>query len=254
MAKFFVKEEQIQQDQVKIQGEDVNHIVNVLRLKKKDDIIINNTDTGVSYYTEIVEINKENVICKIKEEIEETTESNIHVTIFQGLPKADKMEYIIQKTTELGVKEIIPISMKRCIVKLDEKDKVKKIQRWQKIAEVASKQSQRDHIPNIQEPKIIQDVCDQINKFDIFLVAYENEENISLKNELKKQKEQRNINKKDIIKIGILIGPEGGIDIDEIEKLKESGAKIVSLGKRILRTETAPLAMLSNILYELESE
>lgn len=252
MPKFFVKNEQIKENQIEILGEDVNHIVNVLRLQKHDKIVVANLESAVSYKAEILELHKEKVICQIIEKIEETTESNVNVTIFQGLPKADKMEYIIQKTTELGVKKLIPVSMKRCIVKLDEKDKTKKIARWQKIAEVASKQSQRDMIPEIGNIENLKQVCEKIKDFEIFLVAYENEENVTLKRELLELKKRKVKEQIENINIAILIGPEGGLEEEEVHNLKELGAKVVSLGKRILRTETAPLAMLSNIMYELE--
>ena len=254
MPKFFVKNNQIKNELIEIQGEDVNHISNVLRLQKEDIITITDKETSNSYNTQILELSKEKVICQIIEKIQDTTESKVKVTIFQGLPKADKMELIIQKTTELGVNKIAPVFMKRCIVKLEGKDSIKKIERWRKIAEVASKQSGRDIIPTIENVENIKKVCEYIKDFDLFLVAYENEEENSLKNELTNFKAKITKGNEESIeyKIGILIGPEGGIDIDEINILKEAGAKIVSLGKRILRTETAPIAMLSNIIYELE--
>lgn len=174
-----------------------------------------------------------------------SVETNIDITIYQGLPKADKMDLIIQKTTEIGVKQIVPVAMERSIVKLNEKDAKKKIERWQKIAQVAAKQSKRDIIPKIENIIKICELCDEIKEYDLFLVAYENEEETTLKQILRQNRE--------IKKIGVLVGPEGGIDNKEIEKLLQSGAKVVSLGKRILRTETAPIAIASNIVYEFES-
>ena len=171
----------------------------------------------------------------------------MEIHLYQGLPKADKMELIIQKTTELGIYKIIPVDMVRCVVKLDEKDIKKKIERWQKIAEGAAKQSKRDIIPKIENKLKLKDLINKIKEYDIFIVAYEEEEEKTLKQVLKKLENKNNY------KIGILIGPEGGIDLKEIEILKENGAIIVTLGKRILRTETAPIAMVSNILYELEN-
>ena len=157
------------------------------------------------------------------------------------------MELIIQKTTELGINKIIPVDMIRCVVKLDEKDIRKKTERWQKIAEGAAKQSKRDIIPKIENKLKLKEVTNKIKEYDIFIVAYEEEEAQTLKQVLKKLENKNNY------KIGILIGPEGGIDLKEIENLKENGAIIVTLGKRILRTETAPITMVSNILYELEN-
>ncbi len=246
MYKFFVLENQIQDNIVKILGEDVRHITNVLRLKEKEKLIVCNKDTGVSYISEITNIFKENIECKILEKELITTESNIHIDIYQALPKLDKMEYIIQKATEIGAKKIIPVVMERCIVKLDEKNTIKKIERWQKIAEVAAKQSKRDVIPKIENVVNITNICNIVQQYDIILIAYENEESNTLKNELKK------LNKEKELKIGIVIGPEGGISEKEIEKLVKCGAKCITLGKRILRTETASLVILSDIIYEFE--
>lgn len=246
MQKFFVKDNQINGEIIEILGEDVNHIINVLRLKKEDEIQICVTE-GISqnYIVKIVEYNKEKITCKIIGKLNKSVETNIDITIYQGLPKADKMELIIQKTTEIGVKKIVPVAMERSIVKLNEKDAKKKIERWQKIAEVAAKQSKRDIIPKIENVIKISEFCSEINEYDLFIVAYENEEEITLKQILKQNK--------GIKKIGVLVGPEGGIDEKEIKKLKQSGAKVVSLGKRILRTETAPIAIASNIVYEFEN-
>ena len=156
------------------------------------------------------------------------------------------MELIIQKTTEIGVSKIIPVEMARCIVKLDEKDAKKKIERWQKVAEGAAKQSKRDKIPKIEEKIKLKDIQSKIDEYDIFLIAYEEE----IKNSLKKQLKM--LNKKEKYKIGVLVGPEGGIAKEEIEMLKGENVKLVTLGKRILRTETAPIVITSNIIYELE--
>lgn len=246
MPKFFVKDEQVDGENIKIVGEDVNHIVNVLRLKKEDEVQICNANTNVNYIANIINMNKKIVECKIKHIENSTNETNIDITLFQGLPKADKMEYIIQKNVELGVKHIVPVDMERSIVKLDEKTMIKKIERWQKISEVASKQSGRDIIPKIEIPTNIKKICENINEYDIVLVAYENEEDNTLKTELQK------IKRTDNLKIAIIIGPEGGIDKKEILQLKEVGAKTITLGQRILRTETASIVVISNIIYELE--
>lgn len=243
MPKFFVKNNQIENDKITIIGTDVNHIANVLRLKINDQIKICNEETAQNYIAKITEINKEDVECKIVEKIASNTEATVHITIFQGLPKADKMELIIQKCTELGVKEITPVQMKRCVTKLDEKSSSKKIERWQKIAEVAAKQSGRDAICKINNVINIKNICNICQKYDIVLVPYENEENISLKDVIKDLPQN-------IKKIGIVIGPEGGFEEQEIEILRQSNCKIVTLGERILRTETVAIAVSSVILYE----
>lgn len=269
MPKFFVASHQIQNDVVTIIGEDVNHIANVLRLQREDEIIVCDKDEITSYRTRITDINKEQVVCKIIEKITETTESNVEVTIFQGLPKSDKMEYIIQKATELGAKEIVPVAMKRCVVKLEGKDEVKKIDRWQKIAEVAAKQSGRDRIPNVHKVMKFQEMKNIISEFDVFIVAYEGEKRTTLRQILVKEcmkrleKNLKDLSQKQLgdkikkekvpLKIGVVIGPEGGLESQEVEELKQCEAKIITLGNRILRTETASLAILSIIMYELES-
>lgn len=249
MPKFFVTEEQIKDNSITIKGQDVNHIRNVLRKKEKDKITICNSSSEQDYLCEINNIEEDRIRCTILNEIEDNVESNIKVTIFQGLPKADKMELVIQKSVELGVYDITPVEMKRCVVKLKEKDKIKKIERWQKISEVASKQSGRNIIPKINPIKQLKEICDLHSQYDILLVAYENEKDNTLKQELQNIKKQG----KEELKIGVLIGPEGGIDEKEIEILQQSGAKIITLGKRILRTETVALNVLSIIMYELEN-
>lgn len=253
MPKFFIKGQQIKEDKIIIIGQDVNHIKKVLRGKIGDEIQICNNDNGDNFLCEIQEI-KEEIVCQIKEKLHNKVESNIEVTIFQGLPKADKMEYIIQKSVELGVYDITPIEMKRCVVKLNEKDKNKKIERWQKISEVAAKQCGRDIIPKINNIINIKNICNLIEKYDIVLVAYENEKQNTLKEQLNKIKDQYcSNNKKEKVKIGIVIGPEGGLESQDVEMMKEKGAKVITLGKRILRTETVALNMLSIIMYELEN-
>ena len=251
MPKFFVKEEQIKDNEIIIIGQDVKHIKKVLRAKTGDELQICNSQYGENFLCEIQDLENEDITCKIKEKIQEKVESNIKVTIFQGLPKADKMEYIIQKSVELGVSNITPVEMKRCVVKLDGKDKIKKIERWQKISEVAAKQCGRDIIPQINNVINIQNICNLISEYDILLVAYENEKENTLKEQIEKLKKQNNSESK--IKIGIVIGPEGGLEENDVNKLKENGAQIITLGKRILRTETVALNILSIIMYELEN-
>lgn len=250
MPKFFINSNQIDKNIINIQGKDVNHIKNVLRKRIEDEIIICDSYNSKDYLCKIQDIKEENIICRIEKVIENDVESNINVSIFQGLPKADKMELIIQKSVELGVFDITPIEMKRCVVKLNEKDKIKKIQRWQKISEVAAKQSGRGIIPKINDIISIKNVCNLYKEYDIVLVAYENEKENTLKQELIKFKESSSNLEK--LKIAVIIGPEGGIDEKEIEELKTNGAKTITLGKRILRTETVALNIISIIMYELE--
>ena len=160
------------------------------------------------------------------------------------------MELIIQKSVELGVYDITPIEMKRCVVKLNEKEKQKKIQRWQKISEVAAKQCRRNIIPKINNVTNIQNVCNLIQDYDIVLVAYENERENTLRNEIEILKNNLQ-NKDEDIKIAVLIGPEGGLEEKDVELMEQNNAKIITLGNRILRTETVALNILSILIYEL---
>jgi len=217
MSKFFVKTEQINNNDIVIIGDDVNHIINVLRMKKTDEIQICNQDTGDNYNAEIVNYSKNEVECKIISKINETTESNVHITLFQGIPKFEKMELIIQKNTEVGIKSIVPVIMERTVVKLDEKIASKKLERWQKIAEIAAKQSMRDIIPQIGNITKLKDI--DTTEFDAVLVAYENEEHNMLKTELQKleRKIKSNNSSEQQYNIAIVIGPEGGISEKESE-------------------------------------
>lgn len=247
MYKFFVKDNQIEDKKVTIIGEDVNHIKNVLRLQKAEVIQVCNSDTSKSYITKIVELDNDNVIVEILEECNETTEANVSIHIFQGLPKQEKMETIIQKATEIGVSDITPVKMGRCVVKLDEKTASKKVERWQKIAEVAAKQSKRDKIPTIHPCINLKSIYEKLEEYDIVITAYEEEKETNIKQVLK------SLTPKQDLKIAVIIGPEGGIEKDEVEILsKLPNLKVVTLGKRILRTETAPLVLASVIMYEFD--
>ena len=249
MQKFFVNTNQIDTENniIKIEGEDVNHIKNVLRCVVGEKIeVCEKSENPSKYICEIAGFEQNQVRCNIVNKIEDNNESNVKIHIFQGLPKAEKMELIIQKCTELGVCEFIPTQMNRCVVKISGKDQDKKISRWQKIAEVASKQCGRDIIPNIRNITSLKEIASEINNYDIMLLAYENENENFLKDIIKNIKlENKEIN------IGIIIGPEGGIEEEEVELLENAGAKVVSLGKRILRTETVAMVLTSIIMYEL---
>ena len=206
-----------------------------------------NKQTRQTYLVEITEILAEKIECQIKEKQQEKQEKVI-VTLYQGLPKADKMEWIIQKTTEIGIHNIVPVITERTIIKLAQKDKIKKQERWQKIAEVAAKQCKRMDIPEIKEIQTLKEIEQDIKQYDMLLIAYEEERANTLKDCLRKSIEL----KRDIKKIGMFIGPEGGISAKEIETLKSFGNNVacVTLGDNILRTETAPIVMLANIFYE----
>lgn len=247
MPKFFINNNQIDNNKIIITGKDVNHISNVLRMKIGEEIQVCDTETSNNYLVKLQNIDKEKISCDIIEKIKSEAEPEINLKIFQGIPKSDKMELIIQKSTELGVKEIIPVQMERCVSKITPKDEKKKIERWQKISEMASKQSGRDIIPKVNNPIKVKDICNLINELDMMIVPYEKEEKYTFKNAIEEIKQNKNSKSS----IGIVIGPEGGFDPNEINLLKNAGAKIVTLGKRILRTETVALAMASVIMYEL---
>ena len=246
MFKFFVTEDQIKDKIIDIIEDDVNHIKNVLRLEVEDKIEVCDINNSNNYLCKIIELNKKYVKCEIIEEIKNNNETNLYLHIFQGIPKAEKMETIIQKTTEIGVSEITPLIMQRCITKLDNKTSLKKVERWQKIAEVAAKQSKRDKIPIINLPINIKNVYEKLANYDIVLIAYEEEKDNAIKKILNK------VPKKENLKIAIIIGPEGGITKEEIKELSNENVKTVSLGKRILRTETAPIVLASIIMYEFD--
>ena len=242
MPRFFVKSEQITQSRIHIIGEDVKHIKNVLRKQIGDNLEICNQETGKTYICEILELKEQEIINNIVEETYEQKDQ-IKVDIYQGLPKADKMELIIQKSIELGVNAIIPVEMKRCVVKLDSKSESKKIERWQKIAESAAKQSGRNTVPEIRKMIKIEEISKLKDIYDAIIVCYENEKENHIKNELLKLKNKQET------KIAIIIGPEGGLEENDVKYLKQNGAKVVTLGKRILRTETVALNLLSIIMY-----
>ena len=254
MPKFFIKENQIKSTYVEIINEDNHHIKSVLRKKIGDEILVCDSKNMINYLCQISEFSNDKTICSIKEKIinDSNIDEKIKISIFQGLPKSDKMELIIQKSVELGVYDITPVFLERCVVKIVEKEQPKKISRWQKISEVAAKQSGRNIIPSINNILNIKSLTQKIQEYDLFLVAYENEKDNRLKDEIANIKIE--LLKKDIdIKIGILIGPEGGISENEILALKESRAKVITLGNRILRTETVALNVISILMYEFEN-
>lgn len=243
MPKFFVTQDKITENQIIIDTEDVAHISRVLRLGIGDHVTVCDSH-GTDYEAEIAEMEQKQIVCSITEKRASESEPNIKVTLFQGLPKASKMEYIIQKTTELGISEIVPVKLSRCVVKIDnKKDERKKLDRWQKISEAAAKQSGRGIVPQISEIMTLDEVIKRSKEFDLFFVPYECEEQKTLKEVL--------LSRSDIKTVGFIIGPEGGFDPAETEKLHESGIDTVTLGKRILRTETAGEAVLAMTMYEI---
>ena len=243
MYQFFVEDEQVQQDRICIVGGDVNHIGHVLRMKTGEKIRISD-QRGRSYFCRILEITEEEVWAQIEDTDEMGTEFSHKVYLFQGLPKSDKMELIIQKTVELGVYTVIPVAMKNCVVKLDEKKAQSKCKRWQAIAESAAKQSKRTVIPQIQMPLSWKQALEEAKELDVVLVPYENERGMEATREIFRSIPEG-------ASIGVMSGPEGGFSPEEIAQLDKDMHRI-SLGRRILRTETAGMATLSMLIYELD--
>lgn len=243
MHKFFVSKSNIVGDSAVIEGDDVKHIYKVLRLEVGDKVSINNCD-GEEFLGEIEDINKKQVIVKCIEKLALNNESPVEIYLFQGLPKSSKMDLIVQKATELGVKEITPIITERVVVK-NEIGEFKKLDRWNRIVLEACKQCKRSLIPKVNTPLEFEQLLDFLKNMDLIVVPYENAEGHGIKNMV------NSIGKSDVKKIAVIIGPEGGFEEEEINKLKELEAYIVTLGPRIFRTETAGLVCVSLIMYEL---
>ena len=242
MHKFFVSADMITADKITITGEDVNHISNVLRIKRNEQIQISD-GSSMEYICTISEINKKNVICDITNSYVNKSEAPLEVTLYQGLPKAQKMDLIIQKCVEIGVKRIQPVISERVVVKLDGKEIKSKLERWNRISVEAAKQSSRGIIPQILEPVKLSNAFIMSKDNDINIIPYEKEYLNGIKNVLKQ--------KSDINKVGIFIGPEGGFDEGEIENAISADIVPVTLGPRILRTETAGFTALAFVLYEI---
>ena len=228
MYQFFVEDEQIANDLVIIEGSDVNHIRNVLRMKCGEKVRISST-SGRNFFGTIDRIAENVVEVCITEETALDTELPCRICLFQGLPKSDKMELIVQKAVELGAAEVIPVAMKNCVVKLD-----------------AKKASKRSRIPVVREPVNYREAVALAGELDVVLLPYENERGMAATREVMERIAPGQ-------SVGIFIGPEGGFDPSEIALAKEEGMHLVSLGNRILRTETAGLATLSILMYHIES-
>ncbi|MCR4841693.1 MAG: 16S rRNA (uracil(1498)-N(3))-methyltransferase [Eubacterium sp.] len=243
MFQFFTGEEVIG-DTVTITGSDVNHIRNVLRMKPGDLIRVCDV-AGNTYQARIGSIDKDSVEALVTDRELSTNELATRVTLFQGLAKGEKMETIIQKAVELGVTEVVPVSMKNCVVKLDEKKAAKKVERYQAISESAAKQSKRSVIPRVSPVMTFVDALTKARSMDRILVPYEHASGME---DSRKAFESLRLNES----VGIFIGPEGGFDPAEITALLMNKAEVFSLGSRILRTETAAICALSLVMYHLE--
>lgn len=244
MYQFFVDDAQIGKEFITIIGSDVNHIKNVLRMKPGEKIRVSN-QKGQDYFCSIIELGDDFVQADILDSEAANTELSSKIYLFQALPKGDRMETVIQKAVELGVHEIIPVAMKYCVVKLDAKKAENKRKRWQAIAESAAKQSKRSLIPVVHEVMSFKEALSYAKECKVNLVPYENERGMEATKEAVLE-----LKKDDTI--SVMIGPEGGFSEEEIELVKEENMKIISLGKRILRTDTAAVATLSMLMLQLE--
>ena len=243
MHMFFVEPRQISGNQVTITGADVNHIRNVLRMKPGEIVRISD-EKDFCGQCRVDELLEDQILLTVLEEAE-STELPAEVTLFQGLPKGDKMEWIIQKNTELGISRIVPVAMKRSVVKLDAKKAAAKVARWQAIAESAGKQSGRTKLPEVAPVMTYGQMLKEAADYDLLLLPYESAEGMDAVRSLFAQA-------KPGMRIGILIGPEGGFEPAEVDAAVEAGWKVLSLGRRILRTETAGMTVMANLMLQLE--
>lgn len=244
MYRFYISEEQISENEITIEGGDVNHIRNVLRLDEGDWVIACNGQ-GKDYVSRISKIEKDQVTLQVEKVQSTGTELPARITLFQGVPKKEKMEFIIQKAVELGVYEIVPVMMKRCVVKLDDKKMAKKQERWQAIAEAAAKQCDRGIIPVVHQPVSMEVAIDMAKSLEYNMIPYELQDGIDRSREIVAQACTQET-------VGIFIGPEGGFEASEVERAVASGMEPITLGKRILRTETAGMALLSIMMFQMQ--
>lgn len=244
MPRFFVEPENIKDNIITLYGDDAGHISRVLR-SEKGEILTVCDGTGMDYQAEITDISDKEIKLEIKESTFTVSEPSVKITLYQGLPKGDKMELIIQKCVELGVSKIVPVNNERCIVKLDSKKAHKKTERWQKISESAAKQSGRGIIPEIGEVISFKNAVQEAAKDDKAAIFYELEEEGGLKAFLERDRDNCKT-------ISIFVGPEGGFSVEEVQTALDAGFSSLTLGKRILRTETAGLCAVANILFYLD--
>lgn len=244
MNHFFTEPGNVADGRIFISGSDVNHIKNVLRMKPEEELMISD-GTGKDYLCRISDISENEIVCGIISEDVSRSEPSVKFFLFQGLPKADKMEMIIQKSVELGVYEIIPVETSRSVVKYDDKKKKNRQERWQKIAEGAAKQSGRGIIPEVVSVMNFREALKKAEGLDIVLIPYENFKDMKTTREVISRIRPG-------MSVGMFIGPEGGFATEEVDRAVESGAERISLGSRILRTETAPLMLLSVLMFSVE--
>ena len=249
MYQFFVEPHQINinDKSVTIVGGDVNHIKNVLRMKIGEEFAVSNGVDGKEYRCGLVAYEEDRVLCELRFIKEDNVELPAKVYLFQGLPKADKMELIVQKAVELGVHQVIPVATKRCVVKLDDKKAASKVIRWQGIAEAAAKQSKRAIVPEVTSVMTFAQAVKKASEMDVRLIPYELAEGMQATREILEKIQPGQ-------SVAVFIGPEGGFDESEISLAVESDMEAITLGKRILRTETAGMTVLAWLGYLLEGK
>ena len=244
MHRFFVPAENVGNGEIRVTGDDINHIKNVLRMTAGEKVVVS-CGQGTDYYCIIEDIQETGVTLRIQEEKPAVTELPVRIVLFQALPKVDKMELVIQKAVELGASEVVPVRSRRCVVKLDAHREAKKLARWRAIAESAAKQSGRGILPQIHDSMDFGKALEYAQELDSVLIPYELCDAIDESQHIVQRAVRQN-------SIGIFIGPEGGFERSEVEAAVRSGALPVSLGKRILSTETAGLAVLSVLMFLIE--
>ena len=247
MDQFFIDASCIKGERITVTGPEVNHMTNVLRLRRGEKVQLVEQTTGLTYICSIDEANADSVVCIIDDVQSESRELPVSITLYQGLPKSDKFEFVIQKAVEMGACRIVPVAMKRSVVRLSAEKTGKKLARWNAIAASAATQSKRGMVPEVSAPMTYDEAVRDAAKCDAILLPYELESGMDetrrILNSLKESQPGS---------IAIFIGPEGGFDSTEVERATDVGAHIITLGNRILRTETAPIAILAWLTYMFE--
>lgn len=239
MVRFFVAPEELVSEFLVLTGENAQH-AKVLRLKVAEQVLACD-GAGQECLCEITEVANGQLILAVRERRASETEAQVRVSVFMAFPKADKLEHVIQKATELGAYEIVAFPSSRCVSKPDEKSLKKKLERWQKIAASAAEQSGRGRIPQVRVLRNFQEALSEAAAADKALMFYENEQAVTLKMALSQSGYQT---------VSLLTGPEGGLEEKEVQQARDAGLQVCTLGKRILRCETAPLCALSAVMYD----
>ncbi|MBQ9157374.1 MAG: 16S rRNA (uracil(1498)-N(3))-methyltransferase [Eubacterium sp.] len=248
MYQFFIKPENIIDSEVVLTDlTDINHIKNVLRMRIGEKVTFCCSDLEKDYICSINQLTDEEIRASIEDINGISGELPVRIVLFQGLPKSDKMELIIQKAVELGAAEIVPVATKRCVVKLDEKKAVKKVLRWNEIAKSAAKQSKRSRIPEVKDVMTYGEALHYARALSMILIPYEDAKGISHSRKLVESVKGKE-------SLGIFIGPEGGFEEKEVDQAREIGAHPITLGHRILRTETAGMTLLSILMFMLDED